>query len=204
MQPQITARSTLEARLADVVMAHLVRSPTIARRPRVQRVPVAAIEIESERDAEYASYVVLRGAVCEDAADTTVKVSREPMADFITTNPFVREPLDADDHGTVPYVRYSAPYERIDIQHVPELRRPDATAVAPCAEADEIELDVSDLVAVDVSVPSRSFVDAWFAETGEGEANEDYLPRRSSHAIVIAALLVGALALGAGVGRLLI
>ncbi|HEX5064431.1 MAG TPA: hypothetical protein VFV99_33880 [Kofleriaceae bacterium] len=107
-----TARPTLATRLAELVMTQL--DPCDLGDGIEVVHDVEALEIEMECD------------VNDPAPVEPMPVEAAPVDDIASTFPFARQPADdvaatltfarVDDVGTHEFVRFSAPYERIEIQ----------------------------------------------------------------------------------------
>ena len=211
MQRRTESTSTLETRLASVLIGELVGR-------RGLRLP------ERRREGEaYASFEIVCEAAPADDAAKTIKFLRDPTEDYVTTVKFVREAMDADDRGTIPFVRYSAPYELIDIQPsgVTAPKTPRRVAVVERAAAsygstsfvrstDAHERDTLRFVRytapyelIDIQQTSQAFVKTTNELPDDAiTAIEDNRRAVLARPVLILSLLLGALAFGVAVGFL--
>jgi hypothetical protein len=253
MQPLLAATSTLESRLAEVSMGELLGQST----PESEAVHAGdtLVDREPTRDADaYASIAVVPEPPPVSDFAKTKKFLRDTTEHFVTTINFAREALDADDSCTARFIRYSTPYEKIEIEAHPKafvrpaneqvaktsgrvaavVRASDSKASMRSTDADTLpyvqysapyeRIDIqedsrafvrtsneemrtakaaavraSELVAIETIGTSGSFEAAWFAEA-ETIVIEDSAPTTSRRPISVPSLLVAAFTLGAGVG----
>ena len=115
-------RPTLATRLAELVMTHL--DPCDLGEGIEVVHDVEALEIEMECARNEAAPVGT--APLGTAPVETTPVETAPIDDIASTFPFARQPADdvantltfarVEDVGTHEFVRFSAPYERIEIE----------------------------------------------------------------------------------------
>jgi hypothetical protein len=182
MQPRTESSSGLETRLAKTLLADLI-----------------------DREAnDYISIEIVREP--SELAKTN-RFKRKPNEDAHTT-PFVRESsqslrsMPVDERGTVQFVKYSAPYEKIELEEQPEPAPLAKEESAPFLQIDVWEsgelVASTNLVAIDEIEPSDTLVDVE-VEAIEATAR----PPGWFRPLIVIGLLAGAFAIGLGVPFLL-